>query len=66
MQIKVTKQVKFHSKLVIISILLFRVVLESLNSLVVFCHNDVNIGNILKLKNKLMLIDYEYSSYNFR
>ncbi|XP_064175524.1 choline/ethanolamine kinase-like [Anguilla rostrata] len=40
---------------------------------VVFCHNDVQPGNILMLddsdpssKGKLMLIDFEYSSYNHR
>ncbi|KAK7160494.1 hypothetical protein R3I93_008210 [Phoxinus phoxinus] len=53
--------------------------LESLRSLlaatpspVVFCHNDVQEGNILMLdgrensSDKLMLIDFEYSSYNYR
>ncbi|XP_054589618.2 choline/ethanolamine kinase isoform X1 [Nothobranchius furzeri] len=40
---------------------------------VVFCHNDVQEGNILVLEEKdhnstdhLMLIDFEYSSYNYR
>nr|XP_033814770.1 choline/ethanolamine kinase [Geotrypetes seraphini] len=40
---------------------------------VVFCHNDVQEGNILLLANRdsssrdrLMLIDFEYSSYNYR
>ncbi|XP_069764129.1 choline/ethanolamine kinase isoform X2 [Narcine bancroftii] len=40
---------------------------------VVFCHNDVQEGNILYLADKdpsstekLMLIDFEYSSYNYR
>ncbi|KAF7662903.1 hypothetical protein LDENG_00223270 [Lucifuga dentata] len=54
--------------------------LESLRSLlaatpspVVFCHNDVQEGNILMLQDvdessteRLMLIDFEYSSYNYR
>ncbi|XP_023664648.1 choline/ethanolamine kinase [Paramormyrops kingsleyae] len=54
--------------------------LESLRTLlmdtpspVVFCHNDVQEGNILMLDNRtassterLMLIDFEYSSYNYR
>ncbi|RVE71382.1 hypothetical protein OJAV_G00051230 [Oryzias javanicus] len=47
--------------------------LESTNSPVVFCHNDCQEGNILLLKGrqssdkqKLMLIDFEYSSYNYR
>ncbi|XP_016098881.1 choline/ethanolamine kinase [Sinocyclocheilus grahami] len=53
--------------------------LENLRSLlaatpspVVFCHNDVQEGNILMLdgrensSDKLMLIDFEYSSYNYR
>lgn len=47
--------------------------LESTQSPVVFCHNDCQEGNILLLKgrqsadqHKLMLIDFEYSSYNYR
>ncbi|KAM6936919.1 choline/ethanolamine kinase [Xenentodon cancila] len=54
--------------------------LDSLRSLlaatpspVVFCHNDVQEGNVLMLEErdhtsteKLMLIDFEYSSYNYR
>ncbi|KAM4572741.1 choline kinase alpha isoform 2-T2 [Odontesthes bonariensis] len=44
--------------------------LESTRSPVVFCHNDCQEGNILLLKGsdqqKLMLIDFEYSSYNYR
>ncbi|XP_048829531.1 choline kinase alpha [Brienomyrus brachyistius] len=47
--------------------------LQSTPSPVVFCHNDCQEGNILLLKGrensdgqKLMLIDFEYSSYNYR
>ncbi|XP_046889376.1 choline kinase alpha isoform X1 [Hypomesus transpacificus] len=47
--------------------------LDSTHSPVVFCHNDCQEGNVLLLhgregsdKQKLMLIDFEYSSYNFR
>ncbi|XP_032895246.1 choline kinase alpha-like [Amblyraja radiata] len=47
--------------------------LEATWSPVVFCHNDVQEGNILYLADKdatstdkLMLIDFEYSSYNYR
>uniref|UniRef100_A0A3Q0RN62 Ethanolamine kinase n=1 Tax=Amphilophus citrinellus TaxID=61819 RepID=A0A3Q0RN62_AMPCI len=47
--------------------------LKSTHSPVVFCHNDCQEGNILLLKGrqssdkqKLMLIDFEYSSYNYR
>ncbi|KAM4557483.1 choline kinase alpha-like [Fundulus diaphanus] len=47
--------------------------LESTHSPVVFCHNDCQEGNILLLnvhhsseKQKLMLIDFEYRSYNYR
>ncbi|XP_028306019.1 choline kinase alpha isoform X2 [Gouania willdenowi] len=47
--------------------------LKSTHSPVVFCHNDCQEGNILLLKgrqssdkHKLMLIDFEYSSYNYR
>ncbi|KAM4677996.1 choline/ethanolamine kinase-like [Discoglossus pictus] len=50
-----------------------RQLLESTPSPVVFCHNDVQEGNILLLSSRsssptdrLMLIDFEYSSYNYR
>ncbi|XP_075693417.1 choline kinase alpha-like isoform X2 [Rhinoderma darwinii] len=50
-----------------------RALLEATPSPVVFCHNDCQEGNILLLdgrenseKQKLMLIDFEYSSYNYR
>uniref|UniRef100_A0ABM5GLD7 ethanolamine kinase n=1 Tax=Pogona vitticeps TaxID=103695 RepID=A0ABM5GLD7_9SAUR len=50
-----------------------RVLLEATASPVVFCHNDVQEGNILLLAgredascDRLMLIDFEYSSYNYR
>nr|XP_031546842.1 choline kinase alpha isoform X1 [Vicugna pacos] len=50
-----------------------RSLLESTPSPVVFCHNDCQEGNVLLLegrenseKQKLMLIDFEYSSYNYR
>ncbi|KAM4722626.1 LOW QUALITY PROTEIN: choline kinase alpha-like [Rhinophrynus dorsalis] len=50
-----------------------RSLLEATSSPVVFCHNDCQEGNILLLdgrensdKQKLMLIDFEYSSYNYR
>ena len=33
---------------------------------VAFCHNDTHGGNILKVDDKLVLIDYEYSGYNYR
>ncbi|XP_061845603.1 choline/ethanolamine kinase isoform X3 [Colius striatus] len=49
-----------------------RDLLEATPSPVVFCHNDVQEGNILLLaghdassSDKLMLIDFEYSSYNY-
>ncbi|XP_039617443.1 choline/ethanolamine kinase [Polypterus senegalus] len=52
---------------------ILRAMLEATPSPVVFCHNDVQEGNILMLANqdvssseKLMLIDFEYSSYNYR
>ncbi|KAM4619054.1 choline kinase alpha isoform 1-T1 [Polymixia lowei] len=52
---------------------MLKALLESTNSPVVFCHNDCQEGNILLLKGrqtsdrqKLMLIDFEYSSYNYR
>uniref|UniRef100_A0A674N3I8 ethanolamine kinase n=1 Tax=Takifugu rubripes TaxID=31033 RepID=A0A674N3I8_TAKRU len=50
-----------------------RALLAATPSPVVFCHNDVQEGNILALENRvhtsadrLMLIDFEYSSYNYR
>ncbi|XP_020367568.1 choline kinase alpha [Rhincodon typus] len=49
-----------------------RFLLEATPSPIVFCHNDCQEGNLLLLENtentdqKLMLIDFEYSSYNFR
>ncbi|XP_059916155.1 choline/ethanolamine kinase [Gadus macrocephalus] len=50
-----------------------RRLLAATPSPVVFCHNDVTEGNILKLEGRdpssterLMLIDFEYSSYNYR
>lgn len=33
---------------------------------VVFAHNDLLCGNILQGKNRIHLIDFEYSGYNFR
>ncbi|XP_058717915.1 choline/ethanolamine kinase-like isoform X3 [Poecile atricapillus] len=48
-----------------------RALLEATPSPVVFCHNDVQEGNILLLSgregssDRLMLIDFEYSSYNY-
>ncbi|KAM9352477.1 choline/ethanolamine kinase [Symphorus nematophorus] len=50
-----------------------RELLAATPSPVVFCHNDVQEGNILMLEDRdqtstdrLMLIDFEYSSYNYR
>ncbi|XP_043561859.1 choline kinase alpha isoform X1 [Chiloscyllium plagiosum] len=49
-----------------------RSLLQATPSPIVFCHNDCQEGNLLLLENtensdqKLMLIDFEYSSYNFR
>ncbi|NP_001120148.1 choline/ethanolamine kinase [Xenopus tropicalis] len=50
-----------------------KLLLLSTASPVVFCHNDVQEGNILLLSSRssspsdrLMLIDFEYSSYNYR
>lgn len=45
----------------------YRPIVKSLNSPVVFCHNDICFGNILKLNDdELVLIDYEEGSYNYR
>ncbi|XP_074083262.1 choline/ethanolamine kinase isoform X2 [Macrotis lagotis] len=46
-----------------------RKILDLTPSPVVFCHNDLQEGNILLLSDQepsLMLIDFEYSSYNYR
>ncbi|XP_076412726.1 choline/ethanolamine kinase isoform X7 [Peromyscus maniculatus bairdii] len=48
-----------------------RKLLEATPSPVVFCHNDIQEGNILLLSepengDSLMLVDFEYSSYNYR
>ncbi|XP_068595294.1 choline/ethanolamine kinase [Brachionichthys hirsutus] len=50
-----------------------RALLAATPSQVVFCHNDIQEGNILLLDDQdhnashnLMLIDFEYSSYNYR
>lgn len=50
-----------------------RELLAATPSPVVFCHNDIQEGNILILRDedhssteRLMLIDFEYSSYNYR
>ncbi|XP_015362407.1 choline/ethanolamine kinase isoform X2 [Marmota marmota marmota] len=48
-----------------------RKLLDSTPSPVVFCHNDIQEGNILLLSepenaDSLMLVDFEYSSYNYR
>ena len=46
--------------------------LEQLKSPVVFCHNDLQEGNILirekaaSREEKLVIIDFEYCSYNYR
>lgn len=53
--------------------LIFRQHLKKFNSLVVFSHNDLQEGNILITNDSinsdqpnLVLIDYEYCSYNYR
>jgi len=45
--------------------------IKTVNSPVVFSHNDINTGNILVREDKkvwdpVVLIDYEFSSYNYR
>ncbi|RNA14177.1 choline kinase alpha isoform X2 [Brachionus plicatilis] len=64
------KDIKQHAKLMSFNLETeykqLKKILKTLNSPVVFCHNDINVGNILKLPDKLMVIDYEYGSYNFR
>ncbi|XP_046719796.1 choline/ethanolamine kinase isoform X2 [Silurus meridionalis] len=43
-----------------------RALLEETPSPVVFCHNDVQEGHNQDSSDQLMLIDFEYSSYNYR
>ncbi|ORY07980.1 kinase-like protein [Basidiobolus meristosporus CBS 931.73] len=46
----------------------FQDALSELESPVVFAHNDTQYGNILRAKktNELIVIDFEYSGYNYR
>ena len=46
----------------------FQKEMQLIQSPVLFCHNDMNRGNVLVSKDKreVYLIDYEFSSYNFR
>lgn len=42
--------------------------IQNVNSQVVFCHNDLQVGNIIynKQKDSVSFIDYEYASVSFR
>ena len=40
--------------------------LKKLNSPVVFCHNDLLSGNIIRTTEGIAFIDFEYASYNYR
>lgn len=79
MKLKFTREahVKKYSKLMKYNLpaelASLRELLAATPSPVVFCHNDVTEGNVLKLEgrdptstDRLMLIDFEYSSYNYR
>uniref|UniRef100_A0A8B9KVR7 ethanolamine kinase n=1 Tax=Astyanax mexicanus TaxID=7994 RepID=A0A8B9KVR7_ASTMX len=68
-----TDELKIPMTAILVLIVNIVCLLESTQSPVVFCHNDLQEGNILLLsgrenmdKQKLMLIDFEYSSYNYR
>ncbi|CAH6421110.1 Choline/ethanolamine kinase [uncultured virus] len=39
--------------------------LETINSQIKFCHNDLTLGNILLNEKSITLIDFEYAGYNF-
>lgn len=43
-------------------------ILEKLKSPVVFCHNDLLLGNVIYTENlkKVTFIDYEYADYNYQ
>ena len=43
-----------------------RKVIIATDSPVVFCHHDLQMGNILKTYPQLTLIDFEFSAYSFR
>ncbi|KAL7668562.1 hypothetical protein ACOME3_009259 [Neoechinorhynchus agilis] len=43
-----------------------RSIVLSVDSPVVFCHNDAQPGNVIMINGHARLIDYEYSAYNFR
>ena len=40
--------------------------LSDLKSPVVFCHNDLLLGNVVHTPGQVMFIDYEYASYNYQ
>ncbi len=42
--------------------------LETLNSPIVFCHNDLLLGNVVyeKSTDRITFIDYEYAGQNFQ
>lgn len=42
--------------------------LEKVESLVVFCHNDLLLGNVIytKEENDVTFIDYEYAAFNYQ
>ncbi|KAG8226117.1 hypothetical protein J437_LFUL006747 [Ladona fulva] len=40
--------------------------LQGIGSPVVFCHNDLLLGNVIYKDNKVTFIDYEYADYNYQ
>lgn len=40
--------------------------LSVLKSPVVFCHNDLLLGNVINTPGQVMFIDYEYACYNYQ
>ncbi|XP_046394265.1 ethanolamine kinase [Ischnura elegans] len=46
--------------------ILLRKELEGLGSPVVFCHNDLLLGNVIYSSNQVTFIDYEYADYNYQ
>ncbi|XP_054262973.1 ethanolamine kinase 1 [Macrosteles quadrilineatus] len=43
-----------------------RSALSHLHSPVVFCHNDLLLGNIIRTPSSVSFIDYEYAAYNYQ
>ena len=43
----------------------FNNLINNITGEIVFCHNDLQLNNIMKSEKKIHIIDYEYAGYNF-